>query len=399
MTPQTTNSSFQRPNYKLYTDVPSAWDAMLDACEQARHSIDLEQFIFASDEIGRRFIDVCARKAKEGVTVRFLWDSAGSWSLFATFTADELRRKGIDLVFFNTLVPHLRDIPRYRFWFFRNHRRSLIIDGNDPASAIAFTGSVSMTERVRHWRETQIRLTGDVVQEINRGFITLWDHATSYRKRPPNITAPYAKTRSWRLTPSSTSTNKVANSKPIATDGINYITNSPKIRERYLYHQIVNAIRKAQQRIYITTPYFAPTHRILRILRTASRRGVDVRIILPINSDHPIVDLCGRSYFSTLLKAGIRIYLYNKNHMLHTKSIVIDNNWATVGTLNLDTISLLYNYEANIVTTRMDLVSELVEHFNVDMGHSAAVDPIAWHKRSALSKILQFLARLVREFL
>lgn len=384
-------------SYTLYTDAATAWEAMLTDCKQAKQSIELEQFIFSTDEIGRRFIEVCEQKAREGVRVRFLWDSAGSWSLLGTFTADDLARRGIELVFFNTLIPHILDILRYRFWFYRNHRRSLTID-QYTSNAISYTGSLSMTSRVRTWRETHIRVTGEVVREITRAFDDLWNRATDYRDYKNRMTI-----KSWRITKDRPSGHARSQRNPISTSGFNYIVNNPKIRQRYLYHKIVGAISSAKKRIYITTPYFAPTHRILRTLRSAARRGVDVRLMLPIKSDHPVVDLCGRSYFTNLLKSKIKIYQYGANNsnpsMLHAKTIVIDDNWATVGTMNMDTISLLYNYEANIITTVSNLVKKLADVFENDIKDCELVDPVKWHNRSRSQKIFEWSARLLREFL
>lgn len=388
------NSIEVKSDWTLYTQSDKAWAAMLEACAAAKKSIDLEQFIFVPDEVGQKFIDICAQKAKEGVKVRFLWDSAGSWSLFGTFLADDIRRKGIDIAFFNTLLPRTFDMLKYRFWFFRNHRRSLIVDGE-----VAFTGSICLSDRMRQWRETHMRITGEVVIEISVAFERLWERA-NYRRR--EFTSEFISNINnrvlWR--------GKIIGRDLISKDGINYVTNSPQPRRRFVYYRIVEAIRGAHKYIYITTPYFAPTRKLMRVLLLAAHRGVDVRIILPSGSDYRIVDLCGRSFFTTMLKAGVKIYLYkgkknpNENpRMIHNKTIAIDGDWATVGTLNLDTISLLYNYEGNIVTTRSEIVDELRHHFENDMAESEQITLDSWLKRSVFHKILEFLARLLRKLL
>lgn len=388
------NSMSQTGNdWTLYTRSEEAWTAMLEACAAAKKSIDLEQFIFVPDEVGQKFIDICAKKAKEGVKVRFLWDSAGSWSLFGTFLADDIRRKGIDIAFFNTLLPRTFDILKYRFWFFRNHRRSLIIDDE-----VAFTGSICLSDRMRDWRETHMRITGDVVLEISVAFKRMWDRANYNRKEfSSKIIDNIGNKVLWH--------GKLIGRDLIAKNKINYITNSPQMRRRFLYYRIIEAIRGAQKYIYITTPYFAPTRKLVRVLLLAAYRGVDVRLILPSGSDYRVVDLCGRSYFTNLLKAGVKIYLYKGSNpdenprMIHNKTIAIDGEWATVGTLNLDTISLLYNYEGNIVTTRTEIVDELRHHFENDMMKSEQITLSNWLRRSMFQKMLEFFARFLRKLL
>ena len=191
----------------------------------------------------------------------------------------------------------------------------------------------------------------------------------------------------------------------ISHDGFNYITNSPRPRQRFLYYRLIEAIQTAEKSIYITTPYFAPTHKLLRVLRLAGLRGVDVRILLPQKSDHPIVDLCGRSYFSTLLRTGIKVFLYNgenesgQGRMIHNKTVAIDGTWATIGTLNMDTISLLYNYEGNIVSTNQDFIQEVVWHFEKDISESTQVDQATWNKRFFIKKVLEMGSRIMRKFL
>lgn len=368
----------QTTTWKFYNTGEEAWKAMLEACVNAKKSIDLEQFLFVSDDIGKLFIDVCTQKAQEGVKVRFLWDAAGSFTFFGSSLASDLRKKGIELVFFNTLVPRLLDLHDYRFWFLRNHRRSLIVDDE-----MAFTGSICLSDRMREWRETHIKIEGDVVMEIRKAFDAMWDRA-------------HGKKTHW------------TGRELIASDGFNYVTNNPMPRRRFLYYRVVDAIRTSQKYVYITTPYLVPTKRLLRVILLAAHRGVDVRIILPRGSDHPLVDLCARSFFSRLLKAGVKIYLYDgmKNShaqsggtMIHNKTIVIDDEWATVGTLNLDNISLLYNYEGNIITTNFDCVQELKDHFDKDQHQSTRIDFETWKKRIFFKKIIEKASRLVSKFL
>ncbi len=354
--------------WTLYTDNPQAWLAMLADCEGARESIDFENFIFTPDEIGTKFIDICARKAAEGVKVRFIWDAAGSFSFFGSSIAEDLKAKGIELVFFKTLLPGIFTFHRYRSWYFRNHRRTLIVDGN-----VGFTGSFCISKRMENWRDTSVRLEGSVVKEMQNSFERMWMRA--HGKRMPKVKKIKSSDREFE-----------------------YMLNSPFPHQHHLYRNLVEAIRNAQKSIVITMPYFVPPHRLMRVLRLAAHRGVEVKILLPESSDFPTVDLAARTFFHTMLKAGMRIYLYT-GKMIHSKTIVIDHEWATVGTLNLDHISLLYNFEANIVTDNADFAEELVSHFYEDLKSTHEVTLEEWKGRFFVEKIATFLVKFVRIFL
>ena len=355
-------------SWDFYTTNESGWDSMLKACSEAKESIDLEQFIFRTDEIGQKFIDVCAKKAKQGVRVRFLWDAAGSFSFFGSSIIDELKEKNIELVFFQTLFPSFLKFHNYKSWYFRNHRRTLVVDNK-----IGFTGSICFSDEMINWKDTVVRIEGDVVQEMQIEFEKMWNRALG--KKVPVI-------------------NQINDSSL----DFRYITNYPLPRKHQLYKNIIKAIREAKSHVYITTPYFIPTRHLNRVLRTTAKKGIDVRIIVPESSDHPIVDLCSRSFFSSLLKSGVKIYLY-KGKMIHSKTIVIDDNWATVGTLNLDTASLIYNFEANIVSTNNLFAKELSVHFIRDLLDTEEIDYDKWKNRYWVDILPEFFARLLRDFL
>lgn len=349
----------------LYHSTRETWDAMLEAINSAKKSIDLEQFIFVNDEIGRAFIDACAKKAAEGVRVRFLWDAAGSFDFFGTFLVSDLSDRGIQVAFFNTFIPRTLRAPKW--WFFRNHRRSLVID-----SEIAFTGSISIWNRTVNWRETTVRLTGDIVKEIERAFAVIWDRANSIKV-------------DW------------GSDKHIAQSGFNYITNSPTKNRHFIYYRLIDAIRGAQNYIYLTTPYFVPDRRLLRVLRLASRRGVDVRILIPQRSDHKIVDIGAQTFYTSLLKAGVKIYKHST--FIHSKVAIIDGEWSTVGTMNLDTVSLKFNFEANVISTNSDFAEELRTQFTKDLAGAELIKRDDWEKRGSTQRLIEFFVRFIREFL
>ena len=360
-------------SWNLYASNEEAWEKMLADCAKAQRSIDLEQFIFVADEYGQRLIDICVERAAAGVKVRFLWDAAFSFTFFGAATVEDLRKKGIQLLFWKTLIPEYYRVPNWRSWFFRNHRRTLVIDG-----IIGYTGSICVLDRMKNWRDTNVRLEGPVVKEMHNAFDRMWHRADRSNPHAPKHMPKRIKARDREF---------------------RYVTNYPAPHRRHIYSELVDAVRNARKYIYITTPYFVPTPRLMRVLRLAARRGVDVRIMVPEASNHPAADLGARSYFEDLLSSGARIFLYKGEHLIHAKTAIIDGDWATVGSMNLDRISLLYNFEANIITTNGRFAEELIAHFVHDTQSTHEIMLEEWRNRFFTERIPERMIKLIRKFL
>jgi cardiolipin synthase A/B len=356
-----------KTNWTLYANNEEVWLAILHDCAHAKESIVLEQFIFVNDDFGQKLVSVCAERAKNGVKVRFLWDAAGSFTFSGTNITDELKKKGIELIFWKTLIPSYFKVPNFRSWYFRNHRRTLVIDDK-----IGYTGSICIQDRLKRWRDTNVRVEGKVAKDMSNAFERMWARAKKIRPLPART---HAHNEEFR-----------------------YITNYPAPGKRHIYSSSIEALRNARHYIYITTPYFVPTHRLARTLKFAAKRNVDVRLIIPEKSDYYAVDLGARAFFNMLLESGVRIFLYSGN-MIHCKAITIDGTWSTIGSMNLDSASLLYNFEANLITTNTKFAEELSAHFVRDLQDSKEVILSEWRNRFFLEKIPEILIRLVRKFL
>jgi cardiolipin synthase len=361
--------------WTLYTSNEEVWEDILADCAKAEKSIVLEQFIFVRDDVGNRLIDICIERASKGVDIRFLWDAAGfviGGSLLGSNIIEELRKKHIRLLFWKTLIPGYFSVPNFRSWFLRNHRRTIVID-----QKIGYTGSICVKDAMKGWRDTNARFVGPIVAQMQGAFERMWARADDKRHLPSHVV-----TRDPEFM---------------------YVTNAPQPGKRHLYRSLVEAIRNARNYIYITTPYFVPTRRLARVIRLAAHRGVDVRIIVPEKTNHyPALDLGARSYFTSLLESGARIFLYpNKNGetLIHSKAAVIDGEWSTTGSLNLDNVSLLYNYEANIVSTNSRFAEELAAHFVHDMHISREVTFQEWKDRFFIERLPEYAIKLVRRFL
>lgn len=331
---------------------------MLLAMENASNSIDLEQFKFIGDSVGRRFAEVLKRKAVAGVKVRLIVDYAGSFSFINSSLASELIKAGVELKYFNPIRPWRLHL--YASWFRRDHRKILIID-----SKIFFTGGVGIEATMVAWRDTVVRLEGAILGEANYIFNRMWQIVSE---------GGFKRFRLDRF----------------AESPMRFLTNSPHFRQRYLYRRMRRGIAKARKYIYLTTPYFIPNSRFLFSLIKAARRGVDVRIITPEHSDHSFVDMARNSYYTLAIRSGVKIYHY-KETVLHAKTIVIDDNWGSIGSANLDNLSFVFNYEANVVSTDEFFVANLKDHFINDLLGSVELKAGEWYQRPFIDKAYELI--------
>ena len=343
-------------DWKLYSHTHEAWEAMFADCENAKETIDCEMYIFEVAGIGKRFVDLFIKKSLEGVKVRLLLDMVGSYSFYISDLPEELHRAGVEVRFFNPISPWR--ITNFTSNFFRTHKKLLVIDRK-----IVHTGGVNISEEMRHWRDSNVRLHGELAEEADHIFARMWRIVEVGKFLPFQKHSVYVKNFSFR-------------------------TNAPHLRQRFIYNELIDVIRNAKKYVYLTTAYFVPDIRLLRVLRLAARRGVDVRILLPLASDFKSVDLAAQSYFTLLLKAGVKIYRY-PHPILHAKTAVVDRAWASVGSFNLDSYSFLFDYELNVVSNSEEFAFELQEAFLKDLEHAHEVKAPEWYKRSFFRKALE----------
>lgn len=350
-------------SWKFYLTGESAWEAMLEACRAATKSIDFEQFIFAFDSVGRRFYDLFIEQARAGVKVRLLLDGGGSYGFYNSKPHRELIKAGIEVKFFSPISPwRLHNLSSF---FFRNHRKLLIVDG-----LVGFTGGVGIEQRMRYWRDTHLSICGPVVAEFSQAFNLMWRTISSgvYKRFR----------RNWRV-----------------VGEFALLINSPRFRQRHIYYEYMRRLRHANRYIYLTSPYFVPSQRLLFWLLRKAKRGLDVRLLLPERSDYDMVDAAGRSYYQLLLNAGVRLYQFpcgfKREQMLHVKSAVVDDNWATIGSANLDNWSFVYNYEANLNSTNSDFISDVRRQFLIDLKNAQEIKAADWSRRSGLQKFYELL--------
>jgi|CXWK01.1.fsa_nt_gi cardiolipin synthase len=357
----------EHQSLRFYLFGAEAQERILAACASAQQSIDIEHFIFHDDTIGQRLVSVLRERARAGVRVRVLCDAVGSWNLYTSRYPTDMRDDNIDVRFVNIISPWR--INNFLSWFFRDHRKIVIIDRK-----IGFTGGIGFRDDMAHWRDTTIEVGNHTVDEMLTAFNEMWDRSIEQK-----LSSRIQKTKTY-------------------SRGFQFLTSSPYFRKRFLYYAIIDAIRNAERTVYITTPYFVPDRRLARVLRLAASRGVDVRLLLPSDEPEPFVGWATRSHYEKMLRAGVRIFEYKKA-FLHSKTIIVDDAWATIGSFNLDRLSILYNYEANIVSTDPDMVHALKKHFADDLTNTEEIVYRTWLTRPAIQKIRELVILPIRRFL
>lgn len=354
-------------SYDLYKTTPDAWKAMIESCANARKSIDCEQYILSNDTAGHALLDVLLKKQQEGVRVRLLCDWVGSYDLYFSGYPKRLREAGAEVRFFNRLNPIL--LHRIFTFFFRTHRKILIVD-----ESIGFTGGVGFRDEFRTWRDTHVRVTGAVVPKMASAFEKLWKLSADRKF--------LYKLKALKTTKSSHV----------------FIENAPYFKKRFMYYELIRRIRDAKTSVKLTTPYLVPDARLLRSLVLAVRRGVDVSIITPTQSDNRAVDLAKHSFYRTLLYAGITLFEYTPS-MIHAKTAIIDGSWASIGSFNLDNLSFSYNFEASVATRDKHLIGELEHQFKNDSSTSNHITTKSWNTRSVAARMKEILIIPLRRFL
>lgn len=356
----------QEDKIRFYLDPASTWDAMYEDCAQATFSIDFEQYILNDDDVGKKFLKLFADKAAEGVKVRLLLDRVGSRSVYDTPEIKHLQANGGQVHFYggrswlNVFVPWK--------WFPRNHTKVMLID-----ERIVFIGSVCIEQGMAQWRDTQMRLDGILTEDIKAEFQLTWNNVQERKRREVYYASPADK--AWR-----------------------YAVHQPRMLPNPIYRELLRQIRQATKSVYLVTPYFVPPWPLRLALRKAVRRGVDVSIMISEKSDVAIADRVSRSYFPKLLKNGVKIFLYQKS-VLHTKYAIIDDTWATLGSTNMDYLSLMHNREANVITTDKDVIAEMASHFSDDLKNCAKANKAYWKNIPFSVRIEGYLGRLLRRFL
>lgn len=352
-------------------DGPAAFEAMTAAIAGARHHIHLQTFILGHDRTGRGFLDLLAAQARAGVTVRLMYDRFGSTRAFL----GGLFRRYRDIPNLHIEGWTQANVLKRQFQInLRNHRKILVVDGTQ-----AFCGGINLQNQADAagvFRDYHFRIRGPAVLELQYTFLRDWNFMTD--EGPDRL---LQETYLPRQTPAGNTMVRLVNSGP--TD------------ERGAFADIVFvALTSAQTSVTVVTPYFVPTRDILAAIRAAAIKGVDVRLVVPLENNHLYAGLAGEALFGELLEAGVRIYRRPRPFM-HAKALIVDDCFALVGTGNLDVRSLQLNYETNIAIFSTPFVHRLKQAILEDIAISEQISPSEWEQRSAWKRFAENISSLM----
>ena len=370
----------------LLQDGPTTYQAMFAAIRKAKDHINLETYIFEDDEIGRQFADLLLERQGAGVQVNLIYDSVGCLKTPKVFF-ERLRSAGIQVLEYNPVNPLAGNKKE---WLLNNrdHRKLLVIDGR-----IAFIGGINISESYSSspsgrsgrkkgvatlgWRDTHLQIEGPVVAEFQKLFMGTWTR----QKGEPLAQKNYFP--------------KLGNQGDEIVRAIGSASADP---HSLIYLTLLSAIGAAEQRVYLTNAYFVPDPQLIKSLTDAAQRSVDVKLVLPSQTDSWTVFHAGRSHYTKLLRAGVKIY-ERRGAVMHSKTASIDGVWSTIGSTNLDWRSFLHNDELNAAILGRGFARQMDAMFARDLAESDAIELDRWKHRSLMFRLKEWLARIAEYWL
>ena len=371
--PLTTNNSA-----KLLINGEEKFPEVLQELRKAKHHIHIEYYIYEDDTTGRAIEEILIEKAKAGVEVRFIYDDFGSASIRKTL-AKRLRANGVKVFpFYKIKLIKLANRLNYR-----NHRKIIVIDG-----LVSFVGGINVSDKYSNatgsdrlfWRDTHLKITGDATAILQHIFIGDWNYCSGEQLTISDNYFPETQTL------------------PVRKENIQIVSSGPDSDRPSIYYAIIKAIQSARREIFLTSPYFIPGETIIDAVKMAALSGVDVRILVPGISDSFMVNAAAKSYYTELLKAGVKIYLYNKG-FVHAKTLVADESLAIIGTANLDYRSFDLNFEVNAVVYEEKIARELAFNFRKDIEDAELLSTDTWLSRPKHLQLIEKIVRLISPML
>jgi cardiolipin synthase A/B len=357
---------------KVLNNGDQFYPAMLRDIELAERSITIEAYIYWAGDIGVTFAKALAAAAQRGVKVKILLDAIGSQSI-GNEILKILEEAGCHLAWYNPIrITRLRRINN------RTHRKSLLIDG-----WVGYTGGAGIADHWtghaqddKHWRDLQIRMEGPAVRPLQSGFAHNWLECTGELVTGPDFYPTLT---------------------PVGPLSLQTIMSSPETGASSVRVMYFLAISAAQKTIDIANPYFVPDHVSIDLFRDAVKRGVRVRVMVAGSSNDTLVTrLNSLRLYGALLKAGVKVYEYNRT-MMHHKIMVVDDLWSTVGTTNFDNRSFSHNEENNVCVCDAGVAAQLAQTFERDIAVCEEVTLENWKRRSLPRKTAEALASFVQD--
>jgi cardiolipin synthase len=378
---------------RLFKD-GSALAAAYDAIRAARRQVLLEVYIFAGDDTGAKFAEALMERARAGVPVYLIYDAFGS-----AYTPREMfrdmRRAGVRMQVFHPVRPWECSFS----WrpFNRDHRKLLVIDNHVAGMGGLNVGAEyagSWLSRraaqkgkpvVASWRDNAIGVRGPAVRVLRECFVRTWRYCAEGGRiaRAMTLEPPVADARNFSV--------------PTEGEHFSLLASVPTMDSplRTSLHRLFGGARES---IRMTMAYFAPDDDLIDALCRAAKRGVRVQLMLPGKCDVPILVTAARSFYDTLIRAGVEIF-ERQAVVLHAKTMVIDGNVSVIGSTNLDYRSIEYNLEMSAVITSRTFAGQMIELFENDVRHAMRIDPARWERRAFVDRIGQWAVSRARYLL
>ena len=353
---------------RTYTYGQHLYDDMLDAITSAKDQILFESYIWKGDEVGERFKKALTEAAGRGVEVYAIYDGFANLVVSPRFKRFGPRLRVLEYPFYSAGWRFF-DIRRYG----RDHRKILVVDDRVGFVGGYNVGSAYATE----WRDTHVRITGPAVFDLKRAFADFWN--LNRRSRSGGRPLLLETASDWE-------------------PRIRMHRNIPRLWVFPIRAMYLEAINRAYQHVYMTHAYFIPDADFLEALKEAARRGVDVRLLVPQTSNHVVADWLSRGHYSELLSEGVRIFLY-QGAMVHAKTATIDGRWSTVGTANIDRLSMTGNYEINVEFIDPEMAAQMERVFATDLTNALELTREEWEARGVHRKFTEIVLAPLRPFL
>lgn len=366
MTQESLNKTHEPMEFTVIDDTLQYYNLMLNDIAMSVKSILIETYKFANDHMGVRFRDALTKKAREGVTIKLLIDSWGRGPVSESFFT-ELIDLGGEVKFFEKIKLNSDIFTRAHK---RDHRKIVIID-----ERISYIGSANITGYNLNWRELCLRISGEPLSLLlKKVFMENF-----------NAFNPYI------------ITNKVTYTRKIRYESFEIVRDVPSIQFQRLRKRYTQLIKQAQRSVVIETPYFLPGFVLRKVMMDASRRGVDIKVIMPKHSDVGMVDILRNKYFGVLYNAGVKLLFYVP-YNLHAKLLMIDQKIFAISSANFDFRSFRYQYEIALIGSDPEINRQLCIHVENTIRDSEQFDYHHWKRRPLIEKIFEWLLLPFRHF-
>ncbi len=398
---------------KILKSGKAKFSDLFDAVRQAKHHIHLEYFNFRNDSIAGALFELLYQKAAEGVKVRALFDAFGNMSNnrpLKNSALKKIRSKGVEIYKYDPIR-----FPFVNHVFKRDHRKIVVIDGR-----VAYTGGMNVadyylngTPQVGSWRDMHMRIEGPAVGQLQTIFLKIWNKVSKQRVEGaeyfwPGLDAKTSGGDETELQALNQSADSFALLRavqheldschpgigPLHTDvELAIVDREPGVTPKLIRQAYSTSINVAKEKIQLINPYFVPTHSIKKSLKRALKRGVDVEIMVSSHSDIPFTPDATLYSVYQLMKRGAKVYLYDEGFH-HSKIMMVDSAFCTLGSANLNSRSLRYDYEVNAFIFDRGVTEELMDMFEKDKGESTELTRELWRERTLWKRFVGWFAHL-----